>query len=51
MNKIKRKRQKPGDILEIFIENFGYVYFKVIDVLKIKSDNSYPYLIRLYKKV
>jgi hypothetical protein len=51
MKEITRKRQKDGDILEIFIEDFGYVYFKYIDILKIKSDSSYPYLIRIYKKV
>lgn len=51
MKQITRKRQKAGDILEIYIEDLGYIYFKIIDILQIKSDSSYPYLIRVYKKI
>lgn len=51
MKPITRKRQKAGDILEIYIEEFGYVYFKLMDIRKVKPDSSYPFMIRVYKTV
>lgn len=52
MNKeISRKRLVHGDVLEIEIDNFGFAYFKYINVQKINPDSSYPDLIRIYKNL
>jgi hypothetical protein len=51
MKKITRQRQKSGDILQIYIDDFGYIYFKIIDILKFNPECSYQYLIRIFKDV
>jgi hypothetical protein len=52
MNKeIKRKSLKDGDVIELVIEDFGYVYMKYIDVINIFPQSSYPSLLRIYKSV
>lgn len=48
---INRKRLIHGDILEIEIDNHGFVYFKYLNIQKFNPDSSYPDLIRIYKKV
>lgn len=51
LQEIKRKSLKNGDIIEIKIEEYGYVYAKYINVLLIYPETSYPDLLRIYKSV
>ena len=51
LEEIKRKKIIDGDIIEIEIKNFGYVYAKYINVLRIYPETSYPDLLRIYQKI
>lgn len=51
MEEIKRKTLINGDVIEIEIKDYGYVYAKYINVLLIYPEASYPDLLRIYKTV
>ncbi len=47
---IKRKKLIHGDILEIEMPNYGFIYAKYINVLSFFTESGYPDVLRVYNK-
>jgi hypothetical protein len=50
LKEIKRKQLVNGDIIELDIKNYGFLYAKYINILSFYPESSYPDLLRIYKK-